>query len=87
MHSTGRGRLENFRVGSLTDIANRLEECFTERACDGCVVAPTSLSGTFEEFVWLMIPKLQRRGVYRKEHAGTTLWDHLGLVRSEVGAW
>ena len=87
MHYTGRGRLENPWVGSPKDIADRLEEWFTERACDGLVVGPTYLPGTFEEFVRLVIPELQRRGVYRKEYAGTTLRDHLGLARPEVGAW
>ena len=87
MHYTGRGRLENPWVGSPKDIADRLEKWFTERACGGFVVGPTYLPGTFEEFVRLVIPELQRRGVYRKEYAGTTLRDHLGLVRPEVGAW
>ena len=63
------------------------EECFTERACDGFGGGPTYLPGTFEEFVRLVIPELQRCGVYRKEYAGTTLRDHLGLARPEVGAW
>jgi len=48
---------------------------------------PAYLPGTFEAFVRLVIPELQRRGVYRKEYAGTTLRDHLGLARPEVGAW
>ena len=61
MHYTGRGRLENPWVGSPKDIADRLEEWFTERACDGFVVGPTYLPGTFEEFVWLVIPEFQRR--------------------------
>jgi alkanesulfonate monooxygenase SsuD/methylene tetrahydromethanopterin reductase-like flavin-dependent oxidoreductase (luciferase family) len=87
MHDTGRGWLENPWVGSPKDSADRLEEWFTERACDGFVVGPTSLPGTFEECVRMVIPELQRRGVYRKEYAGTTLRDHLGLVRPEVGAW
>jgi len=87
MHYTGRGRLENFSVGSPKDIADRLEEWFTERACNGFVVSPTYLPGTFEEFVWLVILALHRRGVCRKEYAGTTLRDHLGLARPEVGAW
>jgi hypothetical protein len=63
------------------------EEGFTERACDGFVVGPTYLPGTFEEFVRLVIPELQRRGVYRKEYAGTTLRDPRGLVCPEGGAW
>ncbi len=87
MHYTGRGWLENPWVGSPKDIADRLEEWFTERVCNGFVVGPTYLPGTFEEFVWLVIPELQRRGVYRKEYAGTTLRDPLGLARPEVGAW
>jgi hypothetical protein len=37
--------------------------------------------------MWLVIPELQRRGVYRKEYAGTTLRDHLGLAHPAVGAW
>jgi alkanesulfonate monooxygenase SsuD/methylene tetrahydromethanopterin reductase-like flavin-dependent oxidoreductase (luciferase family) len=87
MHYTGRRRLENPWVGSLKDIADHLEEWFTERACDGFVVGPTSLPGTFEAFVRLVIPELQRRGVYRKEYAETTLRDHRGLARPEVGPW
>jgi alkanesulfonate monooxygenase SsuD/methylene tetrahydromethanopterin reductase-like flavin-dependent oxidoreductase (luciferase family) len=53
-----------------------LEERFTERACDGFVVGPTYLPGTFEEFVRLVIPELQRRlpqGVRRNHTAGSSL--------------
>jgi alkanesulfonate monooxygenase SsuD/methylene tetrahydromethanopterin reductase-like flavin-dependent oxidoreductase (luciferase family) len=87
MHYTGRGRLENPWVGSSKDIADRLEAWCTERACDGFVVGPTSLPGTFEAFMRLVIPEIQRRGVYRKKYAGTTLRDHLGLARPEICAW
>jgi alkanesulfonate monooxygenase SsuD/methylene tetrahydromethanopterin reductase-like flavin-dependent oxidoreductase (luciferase family) len=87
MHYTGRGRLKNPWDGSPKDIADRLEEWFTDPACDGFVVGPTHLPGTFEEFVRLVIPELQRRGVYRKEYAGTTRRGHLGLARPGVGAW
>jgi alkanesulfonate monooxygenase SsuD/methylene tetrahydromethanopterin reductase-like flavin-dependent oxidoreductase (luciferase family) len=47
MHYTGRGRLENPWVGSPKDIADRWEEWFSERACNGFVVGPTYLPGTF----------------------------------------
>jgi hypothetical protein len=63
-----------------------LEERFTERACDGFVVGPTYLLDTFEEFAWPAILEFKRRGVYRKEYAGTTLRDYLGPARPEVGA-
>ena len=74
MHYTGRGRLENPWVGSPKDIADRLEEWFTERSCDGFVVGPTYLPGTFEEFVRLVIPEFQRRlpqGVRRNHTPGS----------------
>ena len=87
MHDTGRERLEYSWVGSPKDIADRLEEQFTERVCNGLVVGLPYLTGTFEEFVRLVIPELQRRGVYRKAYAGTTLRDHLGLACPEVGTW
>ncbi len=87
MHYTGRGRLENPWVGSPKDITDRLEEWFTEWACNGFVVGLTSLPGTFEEFARLVIPDLQWRGVYRKEYARTTLRDHFGMARPEVDVW
>ena len=87
MRYTGRGQMENSWVGSPKDIADRLEEWFTERACDGFVVGPTYLPGTFEEFVRLVIPEFQRRGVSRKAYAGSTRRDPRGLARPEVGAW
>ena len=35
--------------------------------------------GAYEDFVRLVVPELQRRGLFRKDYAGTTLRDHLGL--------
>ena len=34
-----------------------------------------------EDFVNLLVPELQRRGIFRKEYEGTTLREHLGLKR------
>ncbi|WP_210879487.1 hypothetical protein [Roseovarius autotrophicus] len=33
----------------------------------------------------LVIPELQRRGLYRTAYQGTTLRDHLGLPRPAAG--
>ncbi|MNW70480.1 Nitrilotriacetate monooxygenase component A [compost metagenome] len=33
-----------------------------------------------------VVPLLQERGSFRTEYTGTTLRDHLGLSRPEVGA-
>ena len=34
-----------------------------------------------EDFVRLVVPELQRRGLFRTEYEGRTLRDHLGLKR------
>ena len=87
MHHTGRGRLHDAWVGSPKDVADRFEEWFTAPACDGFVIGPTHLPGTFEDVVQYLIPELQRRGLFRTEYTGTTLRDHLGLARPAIGAW
>jgi hypothetical protein len=45
------------------------------------------MPGTYEEFVRLVVPELQRRGVFRKEFTGTTLRENLGLPRAEPFDW
>jgi alkanesulfonate monooxygenase SsuD/methylene tetrahydromethanopterin reductase-like flavin-dependent oxidoreductase (luciferase family) len=87
MRITGRGLLNNPWVGGPKEIADMLEEWFTAPACDGFVIGPTHQPGAFEDFVKYVVPELQRRGIYRKDYAGTTLRDHLGLPRPAIGAW
>jgi alkanesulfonate monooxygenase SsuD/methylene tetrahydromethanopterin reductase-like flavin-dependent oxidoreductase (luciferase family) len=87
MTITGRGLLNNAWVGGPKEIADMLEEWFTAPACDGFVIGPTHQPGTFEDFVKYVVPELQRRGIYRKDYTGTTLRDHLGLLRPAIGAW
>ena len=87
MEITGRGLLREAWVGSPTDIADRIEEWFSAPACDGFVVAPTHQPGCFEDFVKFVVPELQKRGIYRKDYSGSTLRDHLGLARPDIGAW
>jgi N-acetyl-S-(2-succino)cysteine monooxygenase len=40
-----------------------------------------TLPGGLQDFVKLVVPELQRRGLFRTEYAGATLRDHLGLAR------
>jgi len=87
MRVTGRGLYTNAWVGSPKDIADRIEEWWSAPACDGFVVGPTHQPGCFEDFVRLVVPELQKRGIYRKEYSGPTLRDHLGLARPEIGSW
>jgi alkanesulfonate monooxygenase SsuD/methylene tetrahydromethanopterin reductase-like flavin-dependent oxidoreductase (luciferase family) len=66
-------------VGSVKDLADQLERWFVKRTCDGLVVAATHLPGTLEDFVRLVIPELQRRGLYHRDYEGLTLRENLGL--------
>lgn len=85
MKITGRGLLSEAWVGGPKEIADRIEEWWSEPACDGFVIGPTHQPGTFEDFVKFVIPELQKRGIYRKDYTGTTLRDHLGLARPASG--
>ncbi|MER5916691.1 LLM class flavin-dependent oxidoreductase [Streptomyces sp. NPDC001982] len=70
-------------VGTATQVADQMEEWFTTGACDGFVLAATHFPGAFEDVVRMVIPELQRRGVFRKQYTGATLRDHLGLAKPE----
>ena len=85
---TRRGRPREAIVGSGKDVADRLEQWFVERACDGYVVGGTHTPGTFEDFVRFVVPELQRRGIYHKDYTGATLRENLGLpARPALGWW
>jgi alkanesulfonate monooxygenase SsuD/methylene tetrahydromethanopterin reductase-like flavin-dependent oxidoreductase (luciferase family) len=73
--------------GSVQTIADTFEKWFTEGAADGFNVMPPYYPGAFDDFVDLVVPELQRRGLYRKAYTGTTLRDHLGLPRPAVGEY
>ena len=78
---SGRGTLQeapNF-VGTPKNVADGMEEWFTGGASDGFVIAATHLPGAYEDFVRLVVPELQRRGLFRKDYTGHTLRENLGL--------
>jgi alkanesulfonate monooxygenase SsuD/methylene tetrahydromethanopterin reductase-like flavin-dependent oxidoreductase (luciferase family) len=87
MQISGRGRLHGAIVGGPKDVADRLERWFVERACDGFVLSATHVPGTYEDFVAFVVPELQRRGLFRKDYAGATLRENLGIPVPELGAW
>ncbi len=68
-------------VGTPKMVADRMEEWFDAGGCDGFIVQPPYSPGAAADFVDLVIPELQRRGLFRKDYEGTTLRDHLGLAR------
>ncbi|MGH7092786.1 MAG: LLM class flavin-dependent oxidoreductase [Stellaceae bacterium] len=66
--------------GTPQRIADTLEEWFVEGAADGFNVLPAYFPGAFNEFVDLVVPELQRRGLFRRDYEGSTLRDHFGLA-------
>jgi FMN-dependent oxidoreductase (nitrilotriacetate monooxygenase family) len=69
--------------GSATSIADTLQQWFESHAADGFNVMPPYFHEGFEDFVDLVVPILQERGLFRADYEGTTLRDHLGLARPE----
>jgi N-acetyl-S-(2-succino)cysteine monooxygenase len=67
--------------GTAADIADALEEWYCGGAADGFNIMPQVLPQGLNEFVDLVIPELQRRGLFRKQYQGKTLRENLGLPR------
>ncbi|HTY56119.1 MAG TPA: hypothetical protein VMB26_13005, partial [Candidatus Binataceae bacterium] len=84
---SGRGTIREFPVfvGTGKEVADQLEQWFTD-ACDGFVLSATHLPGSYEDFVRLVVPELQRRGLHKKEYRGLTLRENLGLPRPAIGS-
>jgi alkanesulfonate monooxygenase len=69
--------------GSPVEIVDQMEEWFVNRGVDGFLIQPSTLPGGLDDFVALVIPELQNRGLFRTEYEGKTLRENLGLKRPE----
>jgi len=83
---TRRGKLPSPWVGDPRRVADMFEAWFSGAACDGFVVGAACVPGSYEDFVALVVPELQRRGLLHKDYRGATLRENLGLPRPAVGA-
>jgi len=70
-------------VGTAAQIADRMQEWLEADGCDGFNVMFHTVPAGLDEFVDLVVPELQRRGVFRREYEGATLRENLGLPRPE----
>jgi FMN-dependent oxidoreductase (nitrilotriacetate monooxygenase family) len=68
-------------LGTPEEIADILQDWFEDYACDGFNILPAYFPGAFQDFVDLVVPILQDRGLFRRDYTGTTLREHLGLAR------
>jgi alkanesulfonate monooxygenase SsuD/methylene tetrahydromethanopterin reductase-like flavin-dependent oxidoreductase (luciferase family) len=64
-------------VGTPMSIVDQMDAFMAHAGGDGFMVSPFHFPGAIEEFVDLVVPELQRRGMMRTAYAGTTLKAHL----------
>ncbi len=70
-------RPRSLLVGTPAMIADHMEDWFTAGAADGFIIWPTIFPAMFEEFGRLVVPELQRRGLFRTAYQGRTLRENL----------
>ena len=70
-------------AGTPEQIADLIEDWFTNGAADGFNIMPPLLPAQLEIFSAEIIPLLQRRGLFRTEYTGRTLRAHYGLPLPE----
>jgi long-chain alkane monooxygenase len=64
-------------AGSAKTVADRLQEWIEETDVDGFNLVYAVMPETYESIVQLLVPELQRRGVYKKEYRSGTLREKL----------
>ncbi|GGH19732.1 LLM class flavin-dependent oxidoreductase [Paenibacillus segetis] len=68
-------------AGTPAQIADQMEEWFVSGAADGFNIMFPHLPGGLDDFVDLVVPELQRRGLFKQDYTGNSLRDHFGLKR------
>jgi FMN-dependent oxidoreductase (nitrilotriacetate monooxygenase family) len=74
----GRGIGMPHMVGTPQQVADQMESMLDHIGGDGFQISPPYYAPDYyDDLVRLLIPELQRRGVFRKEYEGNTLRDYL----------
>ena len=68
-------------IGTPKDIADQMEEWLVSEACDGFIVVFYTVPDGYDDFITMVIPELQKRGLFRREYEGGTLRQNIGLRR------
>jgi FMN-dependent oxidoreductase (nitrilotriacetate monooxygenase family) len=66
-------------AGTPEQIADLIEDWFTDGAADGFNIMPPVLPAMLDVFSAEVIPLLQQRGLFRSGYTGKTLREHYGL--------
>ena len=76
-YATSNGHL--IFVGTPRAMADLMEEWLREDAADGFMLLQPYFPTPLDNFVRLVVPELQRRGIFRTAYEGRTLRENLGL--------
>ncbi len=68
-------------IGTPAQIVDHMEHWFNNGAADGFNILAAHMPGGLEDFVDMVVPEMQRRGLYRTAYEGSTLRENLGVVR------
>lgn len=79
--TTGRQRF----IGTPTQVAEQMNHYVQTDACDGFVLSPHLTPEGLDDYVELVVPLFQERGVRRTEYTTSTLREHLGLGPARSG--
>lgn len=66
-------------IGTPVDIADDIEQWLEAGVADGFNLMPPTLPGSLDDFVTLVVPELQRRGIFRQTYQAENLRTMLGL--------
>jgi FMN-dependent oxidoreductase (nitrilotriacetate monooxygenase family) len=66
-------------AGTPEQVADLIEDWFTDGAADGFNIMPPVLPAMLDDFSAEVIPLLQQRGLFRTAYTGKTLREHYGL--------
>lgn len=66
-------------IGTPEEIVDEMEKWLHAGVADGFNLMPPTLPGSLEDFVEMIVPELQKRGIFRTYYESQTFRDHLAL--------
>ncbi len=77
----GMSQAHRVLYGTPEQMADDMQEWLEADACDGFNLLFAHYPTPIDDFVDLVVPELQRRGIFRREYEGPTLRENLGIPR------
>lgn len=71
-------------AGTPEQLVDLMVDWHSDGAADGFNLMPPVLPWMLDVFIAEVVPRLQRRGLFRTEYAGSMLRSHYGLVRPDL---